>query len=435
MDLAVKNGHVYSEGRFMRKNLYIKNGRIEKITDSDIEAEETYDASGDLVLPGLIDPHVHFSLDLGDHVSVDDFDAGTRAAAYGGVTTVIDFLDPVARAEDIPSAFEARKALAEKSHIDYRFHATIKNPGDDIAAFMDAMKRFGLNSLKFFTTYSDSGRRTYDDDILRILKTAKEKDILPLAHIEDDAQITLDPAFTHEDLPRSRPTSCERDEALKLAGYVEKTGGRLYMVHLSSGDTLEALQAAYPSLLNSRFFIETCPQYVTFTSDVLSGEEGHLYTFAPPLRSAPERKRLVERFDAIDSIGTDHCAFMRREKEVSTLSDMPLGIGGVEHSFNVMYRRFGMQAVERMSAAPARLFGMYPRKGTIKEGSDADLFIYALEEGTIEENHARSDYSVYHGLERSGYVRSTLSRGAFVMKDRVFKGGNGQWIEGAMHNG
>jgi len=430
MDLRIKNAKAYVEGDFLSTDLYIDKGRIQRITKDVLPAREIYDAAGDLVIPGLIDPHVHISLDLGGHVSADDFRSGSIAAAFGGVTTIIDFLDPVDNRTDFEKAFARRLKLAEKSLVDYAFHATIKDLRDDAEAFVEAMRKKGIVTLKLFTTYSDSDRRTKDATIKRLLALSRKRHFLLLAHIEADRLIRLDEDFTHEDLPKSRPRASETEEALKLARFVEASQGHLYMVHLSSGKTLKQLNEEHPSILGEHFFIESCPQYFAFDEKRLAGEEGKLFTFAPPLRPREDKELLHAQFARIDTIGTDHCPFLRKEKmEADRLSTMPLGIGGVEHAFDVMYHYFGTEAIERMSANPAKIHGLYPRKGVLREGSDADLFVYKLEAGTIDTFHGGGDHTVYAGHPRKGRLRSTLSKGRFVVRDGNAEETRGEYLE------
>ncbi|MGM0436574.1 MAG: dihydroorotase [Bacillota bacterium] len=430
-DLKITNGAVYMNGDFYRVNVYVKDGRISALTDDVREAKETYDASGAMVLPGFIDPHVHFSLEVGAHKTADDFESGSRAAAFGGVTTFVDFLDPTATVDALEKAFEKRIEEAKASTLDYKLHATLKSPEDSVESYVNAMRRLGLDTLKVFTTYSDSGRRTGDEAIKQLIGLTVPHKFLLLAHIENDDLITLNKDFTHEDLPKSRPSESETLEALKLADFVKETGGRLYMVHLSSGHTLKALKHKFPGILNTRFFVESCPQYFMFKRDCLHKKNGHLYTCAPPLRSMMEQHYLRNHFEDIHTIGTDHAPFMKQEKEETLLKDIPLGLGSIEHTFNVLYHLKGVSVIDKMTVNPAKRMGLFPKKGVLKVGSDADIAIVKLREPyKIKANHSACDYSLYEGLEASTQIVSTISRGRFVVKDGVFTKQKGEFLRG-----
>ncbi len=434
-DLSIKNGLVYLDGAFEKRNIYIKGDTIERITDENLKSLSTHDARGNMVMPGIIDPHVHFGLDLGFARARDDFEAGTRAAVHGGVTTVIDFLDPVDNPGALRQAFKKRYEAAKDAHIDYKFHATIKHPDCDLEDFVLTMKSLGMDTLKLFTTYSDSGRRTNDEDIIRLLRLSDKHDFLLLVHIESDGMITLDDAFTHEDLPISRPRESETVEALKLASFVDIHGGSLYMVHLSSGETLRQLKKTYPHLLNRRFIIESCPQYFTFDLEKLRQEDGHLFTFAPPLRIEAEKKLLRSMIDDIATIGTDHCAFHKADKQKPRLKDIPLGIGGVEQSFDIMYHRFGATIIDKMTRNVARIHRIDRRRGTLAPGKRADIFIYQKERRLLKHHHGDADHNLYMGLEVSGKVTATIKGGRFLLKDGVFTPGEGRMINNEDNQG
>jgi dihydropyrimidinase len=373
---------------------------------------------------------VHFELDLGFIKSVDDFYSGSIAALYGGFTSYVDFLEPTDTAEALEKSYYDRLALAKKSVIDYHFHACIKNPKGDLEAYVKKMKALGMNTLKLFTTYSDSNRRTYDKEIIELLKLSKKYHFLIMAHIENDDLIDLNPKFTYQDLPISRPSESELTEALKLAEYTKQTKGYLYMVHLSSGKTLEALDFHYGDILNKHFFIESCPQYFTFTNDKLNEENGYLYTFAPPLRSREEKELLFNYHDSIYTIGTDHCAFMKKDKIKPKLSQIPLGIGGVEHALGIMRHHLGDKVIEKMTSRVAHTQGLI-NKGQIKEGYDADITLFKSDATMrIDDNHGTCDYSVYEDLATAGKTISVLVRGAFVLKDRKVIKHQGKLIKG-----
>jgi len=429
-DIVIKNGQSFINGSWSPDHIYIKDGRIALISPSDFPAQETFDAANHKILPGLIDPHVHFELDLGFIRSRDDFESGSRAAVYGGMTCFVDFLAPTHNEVELEQAFYNRINEAKKSHIDYHLHATIATPDGDLKKYVLTMKRLGMHTLKLFTTYSDSNRQTSDQHIIELLKLSKVHDFLIMAHIEDDEQIHIGEEYTYKDLPKSRPTASETDEALKLAGYVKQYGGYLYMVHLSSGRTLEALSNYYPELINRHMFIESCPQYFLLDNTLLQKQDGYKYTCAPPLRSGEEIKLLHKHKRLIDTIGTDHCAFNLSDKMRPKLKGMPLGIGGIEHSFALMYPIYGDELVKRMSERVAQLMGL-DRKGKIIVGYDADLAIFKDEPNMVSTNHGLVDHSVYTGMPSAGYFDTVINRGHFILKHGKFIGGQGNFIKGS----
>ncbi|MFW5889522.1 MAG: amidohydrolase family protein [Bacillota bacterium] len=419
-DKRIINGKVYLDNEFKKVNLYIEGDTITSINNELFAAKETLDVDGNLVIPGLIDPHVHFDLDLGSIRSKDDFYYGTKQAAYGGITTVIDFLNPVDNPKDLQKAYNTRLSEAENSVIDYFFHATIKNPQCNLEEFVIKMKELNINSLKLFTTYSDSNRRTYDKDIIKLLKLSEKYKFLLLVHIENDDLIDLNPEYSYKDLLKSRPTEAETKEALKLASYVKKFGGYLYMVHLSSGDTLVKLKEKYSDILNKRFFIESCPQYFTFTNDCLELDDGNLYTLAPPLRTVAEKDKLIDNFKDVYAIGTDHCAFMKEDKSAKFLKDIPLGVGGIEFSFDVLFQLFGKAVIPKMSKHISDLYPNLSKYGKIKTGNLANLFVYELQDNMIKSHHGFTDYTIYKYLKRKGKVIHTINRGEYIIKSGEF---------------
>ena len=424
-DLRIINGLVYKELEYHEMNLYITDGLISKISNELFEAKETYDADGLLVFPGVIDPHTHFELDLGTRTSKDDFKKGTEAAVFGGVTTIIDFLSPVNNNQDLEKEFNLRTVQAKDSLIDYKFHACVMNPKGNVETIVDTMSTLGLNTVKLFTTYSDSNRRTYDTEIIELLKLSKTNNFMVTAHIENDDQIIQKDNMTYHDLPISRPTISETSEALKLAQYARDTGGNLYMVHLSSGKTLKMLKEEYSDILNKNLIIESCPHYFVYDNSILQSKLGFLYTMAPPLRSSEEVTLLKNNIDSVYTIGTDHCTFDFKDKQKTLLKDMPLGVGGVEYSFDIMFSMFGIKVVDKMTQNVAKAHKLFPQKGIIQEGSDADLFLYKLKEKQLTENHSDTDHFIYKDFPVKGEVVSTMSNGIFVLKDRTLQSNTG----------
>ena len=417
-DLLIKNGLVFHKGKWVKANLAVLGEKISYIGEKEVEAKETLDVEGLQVLPGLIDPHVHFELNCGRVTSCDDFYTGSVCAAYGGVTTVVDFLDPTRNAEELEKSYYDRIALAKKSLVDYHMHACIREPNGDLEEYVKTVVKLGMRTIKLFTTYSDTHRRTYEKDIEVLLRLSKKYNVMITAHIENDELIDLRDEYTYKDLPVSRPSLSETTEALKLAKMVRETGGNFYMVHCSSGETLKALKEQFSDILGKNFFVESCPQYFVCNNSVLEDKNGKLFTFAPPLRSERERQLLTAYYKDVNAIGTDHCAFMSKEKDYPTLKGFPLGVGGVEHSFSIMYKRFGDEIIDKMSKNTGILQD-FPTKGELEVGKDADISIYKEVPDFFEkENHGTCDYSIYDGVLGSGEFEHVLVRGQFVLKDR-----------------
>ena len=419
-DLGIINGLVYYDKTYHKKNIYIKNGIIKKLDLETYQAKEIYDAKSMLIYPGIIDPHTHFQLDLGKYTSQDNFKDGTKAASFGGVTTIIDFLAPVDNSEDLKNEFARRKQEAFDSVIDYKFHACLKNPKGKVLDIVESIKKYGLNTIKIFTTYSDSNRRTYYPEIEELLNYTKTHNFTLTVHVENDDLISINKEFSYKDLPISRPTESETSEALKLAELVRKTQGKMYMVHLSSGETLKKLKNEYGDILNQNLIIESCPHYFLFSNEKLNEEDGYLYSMAPPLRSHYEKELLKRLIDDVYVIGTDHCTFKEEYKKENILSNTPLGVGGVEYSFDVLYAIFGDKIIDKMTLNVAKAHKLYPQKGTISIGSDADMFIYKKFDRVIDVNHSSNDHNIYRGCKAKGQVISTISRGEFVVKDLRF---------------
>ena len=417
-DLLIKNGLVFLKGKWVKTNLAVLGEKISYIGNEEVPAKEVLDVEGLRVLPGLIDPHVHFELNCGRTTSCDDFYTGSVCAAYGGVTTIIDFLDPTRNAEELEKSYYERIALAKKSLVDYHMHACIREPNGDLEEYVKKVVELRMRTIKLFTTYGDTHRRTYDKDIAELLRLSKKYNVMIEAHIENDDLIDLRDEYTYKDLPVSRPSLSETSEALKLAKLVRETGGNFYMVHCSSGETLKALKEQFSDILGKNFFVESCPQYFVFNNSVLEREDGKLFTFAPPLRSERERQLLTAYYKDVNAIGTDHCAFMSKEKDYPSLKGFPLGVGGVEHSFSIMYRRFGDEIIDKMSKNTGILQD-FPSKGTLEVGKDADISIFQeIPDYFEKENHGTCDYSIYDGVIGSGEFKHVLVRGKFVLRDR-----------------
>ncbi|MCD6450031.1 MAG: amidohydrolase family protein [Thermotogaceae bacterium] len=434
-DLAIKNGLVYIKGEFVRANLYVKEGKIAAITKDSFEAKEVYNAGGKWVLPGFIDPHVHFKLKVANWTSVDDFYHGSISAAFGGITTIIDFIDPASGVQEIKEFFKRRLEDAKDSVIDYAFHSTIANPKDPAEEVAKASKNLGMASIKLFTTYSNTDRRTYDRYIDDLLALSRNMGFVVVVHAENDEIIKKYEGVNvlPKDHSRTRPTIAELSEVAKLAQMSVYRNGQLYIVHVSSGITAKEVFKRFSDALFENIILESCPHYFWLDDTFFEGDDGKLFLMTPPLRSLYERDLLRENFDAIYTIGTDHCSFTKELKNSGEYTtEIPQGIGGVEFSFVLMYTLFGEEVIDRFTENVARVYGLYPKKGVIEVGSDADVVVFDPEiEWTINNHHSVSDYNVYKGIKVRGKILSTVSKGKFLVKDGRFLGerGWGKYLE------
>lgn len=423
-DLVIQNGNVYANGAFHKMNVCVEKGRIVALTTHAEEGQTVLEADGMYVFPGFIDPHVHFHLGVGDRVSADDFLSGSKEAALGGVTTYIDFLDPVWKAGDIDSAFRERSELARGSVVDYAFHTTIGNLNDDPEEVYRRSLSHGINSVKLFTTYADTNRRTPESYIRRLLEKSRACGCIVVVHSENDNMMEHGDRIPYWNLEHSRPSICETQEVMTLAAMSRETGGRLYIVHVSAGTTLEMLRKNYePELSTHQITLESCPHYFLLSSDRLEGEDGWKYTMAPPLRPERERKLLNQDFYLISTIGTDHCPYTYEQKHHEYTSEIPMGIGGIRYSFLNMFSLFGPGVVDRFTEGPARAYGL-KSKGSLIPGFDADVTVFDPSGTTT----VQDEMSVYNGKRYEGRIRHVISGGTPVVLDGVLQPHEGRYI-------
>lgn len=422
-DLGIINGRLYLDGKFINSNLYIKNGIIEAIATSNLDCKEKYDAKGKMILPGFIDPHVHFNLGVGVNVSEDDFFEGSKKAAMGGITTFIDFLDPINDISQLDEAFNKRYEQAKKSVVDYGFHVTLGNPEGNAKELLNKSALLGMPTIKLFTTYASTNRQTKDYYIDELLKYSKETKTRILVHAENNDMIKENNILV-KDHEKARPALSEITEVLKLAEIAEYRDGLLYIVHTNCGTTLERLKELYPNELHSSIILESAPHYFKFNSSIYEKDNGYLYTMTPPLRNEEERLKMIENIDAIDVIGTDHCPFSKKLKNRRYTSEIAMGIDGVKYSFLNMFTLFGKNIISKFTVEPSKIHGLYPKKGSLMPGSDGDIVIF--DEAKITE--VKDENSVYNGEILKGEISATISKGKIIVSDGKFLGGQGEYL-------
>lgn len=427
-ELGIENGSLWLDHRWQRVNLYIRGGRIAALTSETLPADRVENASGKKIIPGCIDSHVHLAMPAGKFTSADDFYSGSVCAAFGGVTTYIDFLDEKSTAEEIRSNFTEREGMARAGVVDYSFHASICQPIDPPRAIADVTKSLGLATIKAYTTYKEGGMYTDEGYLADLLSITAEGGLMLMVHSERDELLRKEQNALSQQSTR-RPPLSEIAQVLSLASLTEQTGGRCYIVHVSCGSTVALLAEKYANILGKRFFVESCPHYFLFDDSRYTGPEAARFSMTPPLRPAAERERLIAQIGNIHTIGTDHCPFLRAEKEAAKIiPDLPMGAGGLGHAFQSLYGLFGDAMIDKFTENQARIHGLYPQKGVIQVGSDADLVIFD-EQPCVPEERSKGDWSLYTGREEPITIRSVLSRGAFVVKEGALKAHQGQFVE------
>lgn len=422
-DLGILNGRLYLEGKCIKSNLYIKNGIIDTISTSYLECIEEYDAKDNMVLPGLIDAHVHFNLGVGANVSEDDFYQGSIKAAIGGITTFIDFLDPIKDVNQLDEAFNIRHELAKKSVIDYGFHVTLGNPDGDVKELLNKSNLLGMPTIKLFTTYASTNRQTKDDYIDNLLEYSRKTKTRILVHAENNEMINEKDVLV-KDHESSRPALSEITEVIKLAEMAKYRNGLLYIVHTNCGTTLERLKEMYAKELHSSIILESAPHYFKFNSEVYEKQDGYLYTMTPPLRYEYERKKLVNNVDAIDVIATDHCPFSKKLKNKKFTNEISMGVGGVQYSFLNMFTLYGESIIPKFTENPSKIHGLYPKKGTLMPGSDGDVVIFNPNKIT----KVIDDDSIYNNETLKGEIIATISKGKFIVRYGKFLEGQGSYL-------
>ncbi|GAA3211185.1 dihydropyrimidinase [Actinocorallia longicatena] len=458
MTLLVKNGTVVGPSGTFVADVLVDQEKIVALTAPGLtqDADTVIDASGKYVIPGGIDAHTHMELPFGGTAASDTFETGTAAAAWGGTTTIIDF--SVQRTgESVFDGLAAWHAKAEGNcHIDYAFHQILGGVDADALKAMDTLVNDeGITSFKLFMAYPGV---FYSDDgqILRAMQKARDNGAMIMMHAENGPAIDVlvaqalergetDPIYHGITRPAALETEAT-SRAISLAEVARDTP--LYIVHLSASGALAKVAEARDAGRN--VFAETCPQYLYLTlEDQLGapGFEGAKWVCSTPLRSKHESHgrdlwRGLKTND-LSIVSTDHCPFCfkdQKELGVGDFSKIPNGIGGVEHRVDLLYqgvvdKKISLERwVETISTTPARMFGLYPRKGAIAVGSDADIVVYDPDGTTrisVDTHHMNMDHSAYEGYEIAGKVDTVISRGTVLLQDGKYHGkpGHGRFLK------
>ena len=456
MKTRICGGTIVTENGTFRGDLLIGDGRILKAAecidgqDPDAAGAETIDASGRLVLPGAVDIHTHMDLDVGIARAIDDFYTGTVAAACGGTTTIVDHMAFGPKGCSPWHQVKEYHRLADgNAVVDYGFHGVLQHVNDKVTDEMaEIAEAEGITSFKVYMTYDF---RLDDLDLMKILERAGREHILIASHCENHGIVTcFREQFVKEGKtqtrwhPVSRPPEAEAEAVSRLL-YLAQAAGEVpvYIVHLSTRRGLEEFRKA-KAAGQAHIGAETCPQYLLLDEKLYDDpQEGLKAIMAPPLRRKEDRDALWQALagNELDTVATDHCPFTfakQKQQGAQDFTKCPSGAPGVEERLILLYSegvRKGRitlpQLVHYACTNPARVAGLYPRKGTIEKGADADLVILDPEKEwtlTTQRMHSAVDYSCYEGMQISGAVERVLLRGKTVALDGMFTGTRGDGL-------
>ena len=460
LDTVIRGGTIVTASDTTRGDVGILGDKIVAIASelNPENAARVIDATGRYVMPGGIDVHTHLEMPFGGTKSADDFESGTIAAAHGGTTTLIDFAIQY-KGQTLRHAFDTWMAKADrKAAIDYAFHCIITELGDAHVEEMGALVREGVPSFKLFMAYP--GVFMLDDaSIFRAMLAVAKYGGMICMHAENGGAIDVIVQRALAEGKRApkyhaltRPTTAEAEATSRAIALAEMAGAPVYIVHLSCNDALEKVREARDRGLAA--YAETCPQYLYLSLENMDapGFEGAKYVFTPPLREKWNQEKLWQGLakDTLQVVSTDHCPFCFKEQKELGRDDftkIPNGGPGIENRMSLVFSggvnggRFSVNRfVQLVSTAPAKLFGLYPRKGTIAVGSDADIVVFDPNEEMVisaSTHHMRVDYLMFEGIRVKGVAKVVLSRGRVIVENGEFKGraGSGEFIKRRQYSG
>ena len=468
MKTIIKNGTLVTADKMWKADLLIEGEKISCI-DFDIQEPnaEVFDAEGMLVMPGGVDPHVHLALPMFGTISSDDHYTGSKAAAFGGTTTVIDFVSQIPGS--LAESLKAHRAIADPMvAIDYSAHMNITHYDEIIAEELPSLPSLGITSLKMFTAYNNR-LRLDDGDIFKVMRIAGKHGLLPMIHAENGDVIEVmvaEALAAGQTAPiyhaLTRPAWGEVEASLRAIALAAQADSPVYLVHMNVAG--EVVQLSYGRQKGVKVMGETCPQYLFFTEDDLRREDGAKFICSPPLRKVEDQSRLWQALenDEIQVFATDHCPFFfdgtqainyegqniaipGKElgiipgKENFTL--IPNGLPGLADRLPVFWthavntRRISpMQFVALCATNPAKIFGLYPQKGCLEVGADADIAIWDPEKQVSYGQKIakqRTDYNLYEGMQLTGYPIRVMLRGQTIVdgEDWLGQAGKGQFLK------
>ncbi|MFC2120430.1 dihydropyrimidinase [Bacteroidota bacterium] len=446
----IKGGTVVTPEDVKIQDILIRNGLICLIGDlSDVKADKYIDAEGLFVMPGAVDTHVHFNDVFMNTISVHDYYTGTLAAAYGGVTSIIDFSNQV-KGKSLVSTIKQKKEEAKgKALIDWGVHPVITRPDQQTLDEIALVVSEGAPTIKCYMTYRDEGLLINNRDLRRIAKQLKKAGGMLMLHaednriLEDEIKKTLNAGlFKSVYHAKSRPVQAELiaiEQAIRIA---EESGSKVFIVHMSVAEGAEMIHKAVEKNIN--ILAETCTHYLVFDEKYLEREDGIKWICSPPLRNSSNQALLWEKINNsnIKMVSSDDAAFSWEAKLFGKdrFDKCPNGIPGVETRFSILYsegvvkNRISLSRfVELVSSEPARIFGMAPQKGSLLPGADADIVLFNPNEKWIMDKkslHMNTDWSAYENIAITGKIKKVFSRGELIIDGEIClaKKGRGKYL-------
>jgi dihydropyrimidinase len=405
------------------------------------ETDETIDAAGHLVLPGLIDPHLHFNSPFMGTTTVHGYGQGTVAAAFGGITTVIDF-STQPKGGSILDNLKQKEEEARESCIDWSLSGILLDAGPETLAEIPRLVEAGMPTYKCFTTYKHSGRLMDDEGVLKLLEATARWGGMLMVHAENDSiieyRLQKELAAKHFGPiyhARTRPVSAETVAVRRMLDLLREIPAPLYIAHTSAAGSLRPIREARDEGLPVH--AETCTHYLALTEEKLLGPDGQLFICSPPLRKQDDIDALwrAVALGTLEVVSSDDAGVPPEDNwriGAGRFDRVPSGMSGIEPRLAILYsegvvkKRISLERlVELTSAGPAKLFGLYPQKGRIAPGADADIVIYDPEPEWVMSAgvlHMNTRFCPFEGFAVKGRVRTVLSRGAYLIKDDEFTG-------------
>ena len=448
--LLISGGTLVTDREVLRHDILISGERISTVGEpGDCDADQVIDADGLLVLPGAVDTHVHFNDVFMNTVSVHDYCTGTLAAAFGGVTSLVDFSNQVPGGSLQKTLSDKHEEAAGRALVDWGVHPVITEPNEETLSEIPQVVAEGAPTIKCYMTYREDGLLIEKEDLKRIARSLTQSGGMLMLHAEDNQMIEENvPRLINEGKvepiyhARSKPPEVESEAIGRIVEMARETGGKFFVVHLASSEGLDLITGARKEGLD--ITAETCTHYLVFTEHMLERPDGIKWICSPPLRGKAVQDRLWQALEdgRIAMVSSDDAAFSWEAKQFGTdrFDKCPNGIPGIEtrlhllHSEGVVKRGMSLpRFVETVSTAPARLFGLAPQKGSLIPGADADIVLFDPEEKWImgpDTLHMATDWSAYEGIEITGRIVKVFSRGKLLVDggECLAAGGWGRYI-------